>query len=694
MRATQGPPFSIAGASFQFPGGIGHLVKMPSFLKLPILLTVNVNVVLVALTIAGLASRLWALTYPRAVVFDEVYYGQFISLYMKRIFFVDDSGPPLGHMLLALGGYIGGFDGNFLWNRIGAEYDASVPVWSLRFLPALAGGLCPALVYQIVVELNYSHCTALGAALLHIFENSLITQSRLMLLESLLVFFTLLATLSYLKFHNCQCSRPFALSWWFWLLLTGLSCSCAAGVKYMGLFTYALLLAVAAVHAWQLVGDKTLSNLTILWHVLARVGALLVTPVVLYLCIFYIHLSLLCRSGPHDQIMSSAFQASLEGGLSRITQGQPLEVAYGSQITMRSVMTKPVPCWLHSHKNTYPIRYEDGRGSSHQQQVTCYPYKDVNNWWIVKHPDTQQMVVHDPPRPVRHGDIVQLVHGITVRYLNTHDVAAPLSIYTQEVTCYIDYNVSMPAQNLWRVDIVNRESDTDVWKTILSEVKLVHVNTSAVLKLSGSALPDWGYRQLEVVGDKMAKGYHQSMVWNVEEHRYGRSQEQAEREVELQSPTHMDLSRNLSFTAKFMELQWKMLTLKTEYTEHKYSSSPLDWITMDTSIAYWLHPKTSDPNLKSCVQRHGGCVVFLCVHGIPGIQSPDVWPAGPSRLRAGGSTMEGQLGHPHQEALAKPPPSGKGTLPLRVQMPEERCPIGGSSRTQMRTPLPSCRVSN
>lgn len=36
--------------------------------------------------------------------FDEVYYGQFVSLYMKRVFFIDESGPPLGHMILALGG--------------------------------------------------------------------------------------------------------------------------------------------------------------------------------------------------------------------------------------------------------------------------------------------------------------------------------------------------------------------------------------------------------------------------------------------------------------------------------------------------------------------------------------------------------------------------------------------------------------
>lgn len=38
-----------------------------------------------------------------------------------------------------------------------------------------------------------------------------------------------------------------------------------------------------------------------------------------------------------------------------------------------------------------------------------------------------------------------------------HDVAAPLSPHSQEVSCYIDYNISMPAQNLWRVVSDQRE---------------------------------------------------------------------------------------------------------------------------------------------------------------------------------------------------------------------------------------------
>ncbi|XP_065428486.1 protein O-mannosyl-transferase 1 isoform X4 [Chrysemys picta bellii] len=644
---------------------------MLGFLKQPVVVTAEINVNLVALTVMGLVNRLWALSYPRAVVFDEVYYGQFVSLYMKRIFFVDDSGPPFGHMLLAFGGYLGGFDGNFLWNRIGAEYNMNVPIWSLRLLPALTGALCVPLAYQILVELHFSHCAAFGAALLILFENSLITQSRLMLLESVLIFFILLAILSYLKFYNLQKCSPFTAGWWFWLLLTGVACSCAVGVKYMGLFTYMLLLAIAGVHSWHLIGDQTLSNVSVLCHLLARGLALVVVPVAMYLFFFYVHLTLLYRSGPHDQIMTSAFQASLEGGLARITHGQPLEVAYGSQITLRNVLGKPMPCWLHSHKSTYPIRlnlrknfipvrtvgqwnrlprevgeapslevfrrrlepsvldgldttnpaswrYENGRGSSHQQQVTCYPFKDVNNWWIVKDPGMQQLVVSNPPRPVRHGHIVQLVHGITTRYLNTHDVAAPLSPHSQEISCYIDYNISMPAQNLWRVEIVNRELDTDVWKTILSEVRFVHVNTSAVLKLSGASLPEWGYRQLEIIGEKLSKGYHQSMLWNVEEHRYGKSQEQKEREVELHSPTQADISKNLSFMARFTELQWKILTLKNEDTEHKYSSSPLDWITMDTNIAYWFHPISGAQihligNVLTWASANVATLVYVCL---------------------------------------------------------------------------------
>lgn len=74
-------------------------------------------------------------------------------------------------------------------------------------------------------------------------------------------------------------------------------------------------------------------------------------------------------------------------------------------------------CWLHSHAHVYPIRYSDKRGSSHQQQVSCYSFKDVNNWWIVKRPDKNDLVVEQPFDAIKHGDVVQLLHGNLVKPL-------------------------------------------------------------------------------------------------------------------------------------------------------------------------------------------------------------------------------------------------------------------------------------
>ena len=34
------------------------------------------------------------------------------------------------------------------------------------------------------------------------------------------------------------------------------------------------------------------------------------------------------------------------------------------------------------------------------------------------------------------------------------------------MSCYIDYNISMAAENLWRVDIINRETAGEVWHTV------------------------------------------------------------------------------------------------------------------------------------------------------------------------------------------------------------------------------------
>ncbi|UYV78218.1 POMT1, partial [Cordylochernes scorpioides] len=576
-------------------------------------LKVELNVATLVLLGAALATRLWNLEHPRAIVFDELHYGKFVAFYMKRTFFFD-AYPPLGKMLVALAGYVAGYDGETDFDKIGGAYGNNVPIRALRFIPALFGSFLVPVVYHLVLELGMSHRTALLAGLLVILEekmflgcglkckvvctdNALLTQSRYILMESMLIFFSLLGILAILRFrrllHRQSCvSRPFSGPWWLWLLVAGVSLACSLSIKYSGVFSLLLCLLLLAWDLWQhLLPNHSLSDGQVVKMSAAILGCLLIIPVVVYLGFFYVHLSILTKAGPHDTVMTSAFQASLEGGLASITKGQPLQVAHGSQITLRHSLGRP--CWLHSHENVYPIKYPDGRGSSHQQQVTCYTFKDVNNWWIVKRPDKNDLMVSEPIDTVKHGDVIQLIHGMTSRALNSHDVAAPMSPQHQEVSCYIDYNINFTAQNQWKVDIVNRETEGDVWHTIHSQVRLVHLTTGQALKFSGKQLPDWGFHQHEVVTDKILN--QDDTLWNVEEHRYTKSEDQKERERELGMAEFVPLQpTRLSFWEKFWELQVKMLSVNQEVVQdHVYTSDPFEWLLMTRGIAYWVSPDSN-----------------------------------------------------------------------------------------------------
>lgn len=552
-------------------------------------INLKIDVVSVILLLAGLATRLYRLEEPRSIVFDELHYGKYASLYMKKTFFFD-SHPPLGKQLVSAAAYLADFDGQFKFDRIGSPYAENVPLFALRLIPALCGSLLVPTGYHLALELGLRHWSCSIAGLMLLFDNALLTQSRFILMESILIQFSLMGLLCVLKFRKVML-QPLTLSWWIWLSLAAVNLTCALCVKYVGFYSLFLALVLIARDYWSLLPRKELSKLVLWGHLLARLFVLLTVFGTVYLGIFYIHLSVLTKAGPHDAVMTSAFQASLDGGLASITKGQPLEVTHGSQITLRHTYGRA--CWLHSHNQVYPLRYPDGRGSSHQQQVTCYSFKDVNNWWIVKRPEINDLVVTKPSDPIKHGEVIQLVHGITSRALNSHDIAAPMTPQSQEVSCYIDYNVSMPAQNLWRVEIANRDQSGNVWHAIQSQVRLIHVNTECALKFSGRQLRDWGFNQHEVVADRIIE--QSNAIWNVEEHRYTKSEDQKQRERELMNAEMIPLkATTLTFWEKFVELQIKMLFDGHEaQSSHMYSSGPLEWPFLTRGIAYWVSTKSN-----------------------------------------------------------------------------------------------------
>ncbi|KAI5737145.1 hypothetical protein M8J76_010480 [Diaphorina citri] len=517
------------------------------------------DIVIAILFLAALVTRFYKLDQPRHVVFDEIHFGKHINMYIKNTFYYD-AHPPLGNQLVSAASYLAGYKGNFKFDHIGNSYSSVVPIVAMRFIPALC-------------------------------DNALLTQSRFILMEPMLLCFSLFGLLCIIKFCKHSTSLS-SIGWWLWLTLGSVSLTLALCIKYAGLYSWYLASYIVWSDYWRrTLGNRRISNSLALGHAIARALVCSVVPIAVYLAVFHVHFSVLYKAGPHDTVMTSAFQASLEGGLASITKGQPLEIVHGSQVTLRYTGGKP--CWLHSHQHMYPIKYSDKRGSSHQQQVTCYTFKDVNNWWIVKHPDRNSITVDSPPTPVRHGDIIQLVHGMSLRALNSHDVGAPMSPQHQEVSCYVDYNISMPAQNLWRVEILNKDSVGDVWHTIRSIVRLVHVNSSWALKFSGKHLPDWGFHQYEVVTAKEIN--HESVQWNVEEHRYTKQEyeDDKDRERDLVNAEMIPIkSIRLSFWSKFWELQYKMLFHETNsVSNHMYSSEPLEWPTLTRGIAYWISPE-------------------------------------------------------------------------------------------------------
>jgi dolichyl-phosphate-mannose-protein mannosyltransferase len=97
-----------------------------------------------------------------------------------------------------------------------------------------------------------------GAYADYLAENALVTQSRLILLDSPLVFFTALTAMAFTSFTNQQelgPSHAFRGPWWFWLAATGLCLGATLSVKWVGLFTVAWVGSITVLQLWVLLGD-------------------------------------------------------------------------------------------------------------------------------------------------------------------------------------------------------------------------------------------------------------------------------------------------------------------------------------------------------------------------------------------------------------------------------------------------------
>ncbi|XP_056282897.1 protein O-mannosyl-transferase 2 isoform X2 [Pseudoliparis swirei] len=459
----------------------------------------------VLMLVAGLsfATRLYRITEPPHVCWDETHFGKMGSYYINRTFFFDVH-PPLGKMLIGLAGYMTGYDGSFPFAKPGDKYEHH-NYWGMRGLCAVLGSFLPIFAYLIVLNLSRSYTAALITATLVICDTGCITISQYILLDPILLFFIMAAVLSMVNF-SLQRFRPFTSSWWLWLILTGVNLAGALGVKFVGLFVVLLVGLNTVWDLWRLLGDLSLSLVEITKHFLARIVGLILVPLFLYVTIFAVHFVVLNKSGPGDGFYSSAFQSRLIGN-NLHNASMPEYLAYGSIITVKNL--RIAGGYLHSHWHLYP----EGVGAR-QQQVTAYLHKDYNNVWLVHRPDNNASQPGTADL-VRHGDIIRLEHKETTRNLHGHLHEAPLTKKHFQVTGY-GINGTGDTNDLWQVEVCGGRKG-DLVKVLRSKVRFLHRATGCVLYSSGKTLPKWGWEQVEVTCSPYLKETPSSQ-WNIEDH--------------------------------------------------------------------------------------------------------------------------------------------------------------------------------
>ncbi|XP_018402294.1 PREDICTED: protein O-mannosyl-transferase 2 [Cyphomyrmex costatus] len=457
------------------------------------------------ITILTLITRFYKVTEPQHVCWDETHFGKMGSWYINRTFFFDVH-PPLGKMLIALSGYITGYDGTFAFEKPGDKFE-NVHYVGMRIFCTILGASTVPLSYLIVWDLTKSICASALAAFFILCDVGLLTLNQYILLDPILLCFMMCATWGMAHVASLR-DRPFTRSWWSWLSFTGASLACTISVKFVGLFVVLLVGLYTVYELWRELGDLSKPISYVGKHLLARCFCLILLPVLLYMLFFYIHLSVLNKSGSGDGFYSSEFQSLLRGN-SLYNATMPRQLAYGATITLKNHRTGGG--YLHSHWHLYP----EGIGAR-QQQITTYSHKDDNNLWLVKKFDMD--VISPEPELVKHGDLVRLEHITTRRNLHSHKEIAPISKKHYQVTGYGE-NGTGDANDVWKILITNGR-DGDIVETVTSKLKFVHYLHHCVLTCSGKTLPKWGYSQQEVSCNPNMRD--KNGLWNIEDNQYAK----------------------------------------------------------------------------------------------------------------------------------------------------------------------------
>lgn len=244
------------------------------------------------LSVAALLSRLVFINNPPSIVFDEVYFRSFAADYLSGHYFFDIH-PPLVKLLFAGSAHLLGISPE----QLASEDPAGIV---LRVLPALAGAALVPLVYVLIRQFGLGRRVATLGALLVLLDNALLVESRLIVMDSLLLLAGIGAMSAYMALRVSK-----GIKRWAWVIVTAVLLGVLVSIKWSGLAIAGLIALAWAFEAIRRRLD---------WRrLLAEVTAVVAIVATIYIGSFMAHFSLLHHSGEGDAFMSDRFQSTLEG---------------------------------------------------------------------------------------------------------------------------------------------------------------------------------------------------------------------------------------------------------------------------------------------------------------------------------------------------------------------------------------------
>ncbi len=207
------------------------------------------------LVATSFALHFFRLGWPASPVFDEAYFATYSADYVKGVSFIDIH-PPLGKII-----YAGALAVSWKASLDAAEFVRTVheggalativrptlefgdfPYWRLRAVSAAFGILLAVAFYFFMMNLGCGKVGSFFGALCIVFDNALLLQTRLILLDGMYLAFGIAALAIYFKYPNRI---------WLVGILLGLS----LGVKMIGIVFLGPILA-SALLAWAFDDDR------------------------------------------------------------------------------------------------------------------------------------------------------------------------------------------------------------------------------------------------------------------------------------------------------------------------------------------------------------------------------------------------------------------------------------------------------